>query len=199
MTTPISVTLLIHGNNKQSLLLHLLLAAWTRALEKTVETHFSYYFITLVTWAVFLRNVKVDLVFYFLQVYYLMISQLLRLCNTCDRWMNKYGALMEWNWQGETNILHEIPVPVPLCPPQIPQRLDWDWIRFFKVRGMAWPSWFDGRYRHKYFMWNNFVDCLWLRNRNIMPCDKSGMLWYCALQQFWCVFSGIVPCNNSGV
>jgi hypothetical protein len=25
------------------------------------------------------------------------------------------------------------------------------------------------------------------------------MLWYCALQHFWCVCSGIVPCNNSGV
>ena len=28
------------------------------------------------------------------------------------------GTLVEWHWQGET----EEPVPVPLCPPQIPYR-----------------------------------------------------------------------------
>jgi hypothetical protein len=27
------------------------------------------------------------------------------------------GALVEWNWQGKTEVLGEKPVPVPLCPP----------------------------------------------------------------------------------
>jgi hypothetical protein len=33
------------------------------------------------------------------------------------------GAQVEWNWQGRTEVLGEKPVPVPLCPPQIPHRL----------------------------------------------------------------------------
>jgi hypothetical protein len=27
---------------------------------------------------------------------------------------------VEWKWQGKTEVLGEKPVPVPLCPPQIP-------------------------------------------------------------------------------
>jgi hypothetical protein len=27
---------------------------------------------------------------------------------------------VEWNWQGKTEVLGEEPIPVPLCPPQIP-------------------------------------------------------------------------------
>jgi hypothetical protein len=33
------------------------------------------------------------------------------------------GAPVEWNWQGKTEVLGEKPVPVPLCPPQIPHGL----------------------------------------------------------------------------
>jgi hypothetical protein len=32
------------------------------------------------------------------------------------RWMNEYGTLVEWYWQGKTAAT---PVPVPLCPPQV--------------------------------------------------------------------------------
>jgi hypothetical protein len=42
------------------------------------------------------------------------------------RWMNEYGALVEWYWQGKTEVLGEKTVPVPLCPPQISHRLTWD-------------------------------------------------------------------------
>jgi hypothetical protein len=35
-------------------------------------------------------------------------------------------APVEWNWQGKTEVLDENPVPVPLCPPQIPHGLTWD-------------------------------------------------------------------------
>jgi hypothetical protein len=34
------------------------------------------------------------------------------------------GASVEWNWRGKTEVLGEKPVPVPLCPPQIPHGLD---------------------------------------------------------------------------
>jgi hypothetical protein len=33
------------------------------------------------------------------------------------------GAPVEWKWQGKTEELGEKPVPVPLCPPQIPHGL----------------------------------------------------------------------------
>jgi len=32
---------------------------------------------------------------------------------------NEYGTLVEWYWQGKTEVLGEKPVPVPLCPPHI--------------------------------------------------------------------------------
>jgi hypothetical protein len=45
-------------------------------------------------------------------------------------WMNyffgfseKWSPTVEWYWQGKIEELGEKPVPVPLCPPQIP--LDW--------------------------------------------------------------------------
>jgi hypothetical protein len=40
-----------------------------------------------------------------------------------ERWsvfFSSNGALVEWNWQGKTEVLGEKPIPVPLCPPQIP-------------------------------------------------------------------------------
>jgi hypothetical protein len=38
-----------------------------------------------------------------------------------SRWhMSEYGAAVEWYWQAKTEGLGEKPVPVPLCPPQIP-------------------------------------------------------------------------------
>ena len=33
------------------------------------------------------------------------------------RWMNEYGAMVEWYWQGKTEVLGEIPFPSLLFPP----------------------------------------------------------------------------------
>jgi hypothetical protein len=43
--------------------------------------------------------------------------------------MNEYGALGKWHWQRESKVQREKPVPLPLCPPQIPYGLarDWTW------------------------------------------------------------------------
>jgi hypothetical protein len=52
------------------------------------------------------------------------------------------GAPVEWNWQGKTEVLGEKPVPVPLCPPQIPHGLTRDRTRASAVGGRrltAWP------------------------------------------------------------
>jgi hypothetical protein len=51
------------------------------------------------------------------------------------------GARVEWSWQGETEVLGEKPVPVPLCQPQIP--MDWsrDQTRASAVRGRRLTAW----------------------------------------------------------
>jgi hypothetical protein len=45
------------------------------------------------------------------------------------------GAPVEWNWQGKTEVLGEKPIPVPLCPPQIPHGLTRDRTRTSAVGG----------------------------------------------------------------
>jgi hypothetical protein len=39
--------------------------------------------------------------------------------------MNEYGALVEWYWQGNTEVLGEKPVTLPLCTPQTSHTLVW--------------------------------------------------------------------------
>jgi hypothetical protein len=51
------------------------------------------------------------------------------------------GAPVEWNWHGKTEVLGEKPVPVPLCPPQIPPGLTRDRIRVSAVRGRRLTAW----------------------------------------------------------
>ena len=50
-------------------------------------------------------------------------------------------APVELNWQGKTEVLGEKPVPVPLCPPQIPHGLIWDRTRSSAVRGRRLTAW----------------------------------------------------------
>ena len=61
-----------------------------------------------------------------------MISFFLFPCN---------GAPVEWNWQGKPEVLGENPVPVPLCPPQIPHGLTRDRTRASAVRGRRLTAW----------------------------------------------------------
>jgi hypothetical protein len=51
------------------------------------------------------------------------------------------GAPVEWNWQGKTKELREKPVPVPLCPPQIPHGLTQDWTQASAVGGQRLTAW----------------------------------------------------------
>jgi hypothetical protein len=51
------------------------------------------------------------------------------------------GAPVEWNWQGKTPVLGEKPVPVPLCPPQIPHGLARDRTRASAVGGRRLTAW----------------------------------------------------------
>jgi hypothetical protein len=51
------------------------------------------------------------------------------------------GAPVEWNWHGKTEVLGEKPVPVPLCPPQIPHGPTRDWTPASAVRGRRLTAW----------------------------------------------------------
>jgi hypothetical protein len=51
------------------------------------------------------------------------------------------GAPVEWNWHGKPEELGEKPVPVSLCPPQIPHGLTWDRTRAFAVGGRRLTAW----------------------------------------------------------
>jgi hypothetical protein len=50
-------------------------------------------------------------------------------------------ATVEWYWQGKTEELGEKPVPVPLCPPQIPHGLTRERTRTSAVRGRRLTTW----------------------------------------------------------
>jgi hypothetical protein len=72
------------------------------------------------------------------------------LCNPCDEDEEKMisffifpsnGAPVEWNWQGKAEVLGEKPVPVSLCPPQIPRAPTRDLTRSSAVRGRRLTAW----------------------------------------------------------
>jgi hypothetical protein len=52
-----------------------------------------------------------------------------------------WSATVEWYWQGKTEELGEKPVPVPLCPPQIPHGLTRARSRASAVRGRRLTTW----------------------------------------------------------
>jgi hypothetical protein len=52
-----------------------------------------------------------------------------------------WRATVEWYWQEKTEELGEKPVPVPLCPPQIPHGLTWERTRASAVRGRRLTTW----------------------------------------------------------
>jgi hypothetical protein len=69
------------------------------------------------------------------------------MCNPIGKMMRFFlffqfnGAMVEWNWQGKTEVLGEKPVPVPLCPLQIPHGLTRNWSRASVVRGRQLTTW----------------------------------------------------------
>jgi hypothetical protein len=51
------------------------------------------------------------------------------------------GGQVEWYWQVKTEVLGEKPVPVSLCPPQIPHGLNRDRTRASEVGGRRLTAW----------------------------------------------------------
>ena len=43
------------------------------------------------------------------------------------RWMNEYGAMVEWRWHDNAKLLGKKSVPLPHCVPQILHGQDWHW------------------------------------------------------------------------
>jgi hypothetical protein len=61
------------------------------------------------------------------------------------------GAPVEWNWQGKTEVIGEKPVPLPLCPPQIPHGLTRDQTRTSAVGGLRLTAWAMARPQFQLF------------------------------------------------
>ena len=64
-------------------------------------------------------------------------------CNSCKTgvYIKLLGASAEWNWQGQTEVFGEEPVPEPLCSPQISLAPAEEWTRAFAVRGRRLTAW----------------------------------------------------------
>jgi len=77
-----------------------------------------------------------SLILYILLGHFILLHwQLLRSYSVNVRWMNWYGALVEYYGQGKIKTLREKPGPVSLCPPQIPHGLVCKWTWASGVRG----------------------------------------------------------------
>jgi hypothetical protein len=63
------------------------------------------------------------------------------------------GAPVEWNWQGKAEVLGEKPVPVILCPPQIPRGLTLDRTRASAVGGRRLTAWTMARMISAFTKW----------------------------------------------
>jgi hypothetical protein len=59
---------------------------------------------------------------------------------------------VEWNWKGKIEVFGEKPVPVPICPPQIPHGLTRDRIRASAVVGRRLTAWAMARPFEKCFL-----------------------------------------------
>jgi hypothetical protein len=66
---------------------------------------------------------------------------------------------VEWYWQGKTEGLWEKPVPVPLCPPQIPHGLTWAWTWTFTVRDQQLTMWTIAQLLPILVVWETLCPC----------------------------------------
>jgi len=64
-----------------------------------------------------------------------------KLTLTSDKWMDEYGALVEWYLQGKAEVLKKTPTLVPLCLPQVQHALIRDWTKTFVLRGQWLTAW----------------------------------------------------------
>jgi hypothetical protein len=63
------------------------------------------------------------------------------------------GAPVEWNLQEKNEVLREIPVPVPVCPPQIPHGLTRHRTRASAVRSRRLTAWIIILDKHGVSLW----------------------------------------------
>jgi len=81
--------------------------------------------------------------------------------------MNKYGALVEWDWWGQTRVLRENPVPLPLCPPQITCGLECNQTQDFMVCGQQLIPWAKALPMYDQFWPHTLAICELQQNRRL--------------------------------
>jgi hypothetical protein len=80
------------------------------------------------------------------------------------------GAPVEWNWQGKIEVLGWKPVPVPLCPPQIPYGMTRDRTRASAVGGRRLTAWSMARPQSR--LTNNVLNNNNNNNKHICNCKE---------------------------
>jgi hypothetical protein len=100
----------------------------------------------------------------------------------------EHGTKVEWYWHGKAEELIKEPVPLPLCPPQIPQRLTWASMvrcRRLTTWAMALPgchvkilAWWHYLIKLTYF---DRREALWDESKNslLLAYNHSVKLFHC--------------------
>jgi hypothetical protein len=84
---------------------------------------------------------------------------------------------VEWNWQGKTEELGEKPVPVPLCPPQIPHGLSRDRTRASAVGGRRLIAWAMARPAFVSVLFNDVLICWDYMFLVLIPVSAQSKAW----------------------
>jgi hypothetical protein len=132
-------TYALHMHGKDSVI-RLFMLVWMSMMIFSTCDHILYIkilfqVITVIHFPIFLDNNISAVLKYSFKSATKWRCHLLRQCSTCDLWMNEYWSLAEWYKLGNTKVLRENSVPVPLFPLQILQGLSWDWTRTYVFRG----------------------------------------------------------------
>jgi hypothetical protein len=105
-----------------------------------------------------------------------------------DIWV--WRTTVEWYWQGKTEELGENPVPVPMCPPEIPHGQTQAWTWASAVRGRLLTAWAMARpqpnntsaWFYSTFLWKNLHSDKYFGSRGhdagIKACTSSLPLSY---------------------
>ena len=105
-------------------------------------------------------------------------------------WMNEYGAMVEWYWQGKTETLEQKSVWVSLCPPQIPHWQAWDRTRLSIVTAkstnhLIYATTLHERPNHQIVMAGPSAPCCSLNYTLLGRHDFTSLVAVCTLTTPW--------------
>ena len=84
-----------------------------------------------------------------------------------NNWMNKYGAMVEWDWLGQIKVLRENPVPLPVCTSQITRWMAWGQTWAFTVCGQQLIAWAKALPMYNQFWPLTVAVCVLQQNRRL--------------------------------